>query len=680
MGEGAPYLYTPERTVYPYSSFNPKAVTQASIKAAEDSRKPRPKQDGPLINFNAHPDSYMIVAGQNVNYKPMPARTKKEVAILRWVQFALRILEEICALGLLVCVICLRGMAVSLSWIMRIAPAWDAVITLYAIYHLVRPAKARTPASSASYHMFSLFMDTGLLPFYIFIALYSYNNYLEQPGTEGRWTSFFNTPGTTTLLLFVTFAGSVAISGMHLFSAVLDLWLVVLFRKISKLPPDCNPLEDNLTSRGPSKHKYKNSDATLVGSMTEKKPQYLSGSTISVDQRSRLSTATARDENPDFRAVPFYHSRNGSQAAFSPHNPESARYSRQQYDSSMNFEQQVQSAAGSRVDLLNYSHTGSTAPSKRGSVHGSVINPNEVPPPPSKSPNRYYSMHRISQPESRSRAGTTTSELTQYPVPALPNAAPSTALVRTQQQQSLLNNNWLSVDDDEDDGSDLGSPSHFRQPIPTVQLQRQNSWEPQPLRMNPPTPSPPPPTYPDADDDYEQPVQSQQKRNTLTERRDNGNGNLSVQRKDTTASSVYSESAPSLRSSAGTPKGKYYGDLAAAQRGVRGNSPPKSPGWTMAAAVMGGAGMMTTMDTAPHGYSSRSPPPRSPPPQQKQKMWTPKNGGGGGRVVSRTGVDVTDSQSQAQNGGGYSILSRREVSGKIAEEGRGGAWFGGRAY
>ena len=123
MGEGSnpPYLYTPERTVYPYSSFNPKAVTEASIKKAEDSKRARPKQDGPLINFNAHPDSYMIVAGQNANYKPMPARTKKEVTIVRWVQFALRILEEICALGLLVCVVCLRGMEVSLSWIMRIA-------------------------------------------------------------------------------------------------------------------------------------------------------------------------------------------------------------------------------------------------------------------------------------------------------------------------------------------------------------------------------------------------------------------------------------------------------------------------------------------------------------------------------------------------------------------------------
>ncbi len=120
-GSEPPYLYTPQRTVYPFSTFNPKAVTEAEYKKVEDEKKARPKQDGPLVNFNAHPDSYLIVGTSNVNYKTMPARTKKEVKIIRWLQLAVRIITEIAALGMLVCVICIQNVQVSTVWIMRLA-------------------------------------------------------------------------------------------------------------------------------------------------------------------------------------------------------------------------------------------------------------------------------------------------------------------------------------------------------------------------------------------------------------------------------------------------------------------------------------------------------------------------------------------------------------------------------
>ena len=114
-----PYIYTPQRTVYPYSQYNPRAVTQQHEKDA--NAKPKPKQDGPLVNFNQHPDSYEMGLQRKSNCKPMPARTKKEVTVIRWMQFALRIIEEIGALGLLVCVICLRNMEPSVGWIVRIS-------------------------------------------------------------------------------------------------------------------------------------------------------------------------------------------------------------------------------------------------------------------------------------------------------------------------------------------------------------------------------------------------------------------------------------------------------------------------------------------------------------------------------------------------------------------------------
>lgn len=127
-----PYIYEPQnrRIAYPYSDFNPKAVTQASYQKLRQQQSPeKKKQDGPLINFNQHPDSYMIVAGQNVNYKPMSPNTKRNVTVLRWIQFGLRIHQEVGALGMLVAVICIKGMVTSMAWITRIAVGNDTLPT-----------------------------------------------------------------------------------------------------------------------------------------------------------------------------------------------------------------------------------------------------------------------------------------------------------------------------------------------------------------------------------------------------------------------------------------------------------------------------------------------------------------------------------------------------------------------
>lgn len=122
-----PYLYdrpTNRRPIsYPYSDFNPKAATQASYTSLADSqrRSQQPKQDGPLIDFNKHPDSYMIVAsGQNDDHKPMAPNTKKIVVTIRWVQFGLRIVQALGAMGLLVSTICLTKTAGAATYLLRI--------------------------------------------------------------------------------------------------------------------------------------------------------------------------------------------------------------------------------------------------------------------------------------------------------------------------------------------------------------------------------------------------------------------------------------------------------------------------------------------------------------------------------------------------------------------------------
>lgn len=121
MGVTPPYLYDPpsrRRQADPSYDFDPKAVSRASWSTTVTEK---PKQNGPLIDFNKHPDSYMIIPyGGGDNLPPFPSGTKKTIVVTRWIQFALRILQLVGALGLLVCVICLRGIANVESWIMRV--------------------------------------------------------------------------------------------------------------------------------------------------------------------------------------------------------------------------------------------------------------------------------------------------------------------------------------------------------------------------------------------------------------------------------------------------------------------------------------------------------------------------------------------------------------------------------
>lgn len=123
MGAGdAPYLYDPpsrRQVAYPYSDFDPKAVTRASWISATESTISKPKQEGPLIDFNRHPDSYMVVAPQ-VHHEPLPPNTKTKVVATRWVQFGFRLAQVLGAIGCLLCVIFVRNTETAQGWIMRI--------------------------------------------------------------------------------------------------------------------------------------------------------------------------------------------------------------------------------------------------------------------------------------------------------------------------------------------------------------------------------------------------------------------------------------------------------------------------------------------------------------------------------------------------------------------------------
>lgn len=130
-GSDMPYLYTPTTHRhsyatdynYPHSNFNPKAVTQASyarLSQQSINTSPPKKREGPLINFNEHPDSYVVYSGDRPEFKPVHKGAKRWIVGVRWFQFGLRVVTEIMALGLLVCAVCLTNVDGAAKYLIRI--------------------------------------------------------------------------------------------------------------------------------------------------------------------------------------------------------------------------------------------------------------------------------------------------------------------------------------------------------------------------------------------------------------------------------------------------------------------------------------------------------------------------------------------------------------------------------
>jgi hypothetical protein len=122
MGGGQPYLYSSPRysaldPLDPFNGFNPRAVTQASQMPPSP---PRPKPEGPLINFNRHPDSYLVLPHRRSDVAPMSPNTKSRIKWARKVQLALRVPLILGAIGMLICVICVRGTKDAEGWILRL--------------------------------------------------------------------------------------------------------------------------------------------------------------------------------------------------------------------------------------------------------------------------------------------------------------------------------------------------------------------------------------------------------------------------------------------------------------------------------------------------------------------------------------------------------------------------------
>ncbi|KAF2999006.1 hypothetical protein E8E13_007909 [Curvularia kusanoi] len=665
MGRWQPYLYSaPERQSMndPRDNFNPKAVTMASRMPPPPPKK---KQDGPLVDFNKHPDSYLMVPYGQTDAQPMNPKTKLWVKIVRWVQLFLRVCSLLGAAGLLLCAIFIRGAQDTEGWIMRIPPGVDMVACLYAIYHLIRSAKSRAPASSASYHFFALVTDAGFIPFYVYTLLLSRRNADMQAGTTGRWRTLFPTDDDTDKILLTTWLTAITASGLHLVSAFLDIYLVVVFRKIARLPPDMNPLEDNLTRRK-SKHKHKNSSISAVTPFLDDEKRF---SSTSVDRNSQSDPLLSQDiPSPTKTQMSFMHTRSNSETAYSPHTPQSARQSKERFS----MYSQPQTARQSRTSLAH-----------RDDVYRRDDNVDNETLAQRKS---FLAQQANMQNYDRNNSYVTSSSKQEFYTPPTtarsdkPRSNGDIALQR-HSRETLQNDNWFvdgeGKDDDEHDtrylaprqsayGQKKGYTTVASYDVSDVEDDVERSVMPQPLRMNPPTPQPTPPI---ANFD--------------------GKSDPSNLKRTQTTTTISTEATFNRSQSRGnTPKSRYYGDLKAATAGIKNgasasNSPATSPtksSFKTQPNNLPSATAQYTVNSSPVKNSFAENAPFS----LGKKSYTSLRKTGefnhtpvkaiSPRVVSRSGIDYVNPYEFDDSDLGVPTGRRRDVSGKIAEEGRGGAW------
>ena len=173
--------------------------------------------------------------------------------------------------------------------------------------------------------IFASILDAGLIPFLAFTAMMSDNQLFGPADMDERWVTLLPTEIQRYIILDSTFVVSVTTGGIHFVSLCISIYLALLFRKISRLPPDMNPLEDNLASR----HKRNKSSVSTALTESSNRDSYLSAPLI---------------DSP--RNVPFVHTRNESTSSVS--SPQ--RHSQQSPDAP--FYQQPNSQRSSRANLM----------------------------------------------------------------------------------------------------------------------------------------------------------------------------------------------------------------------------------------------------------------------------------------------------------------------------------------
>ncbi|KAH8894041.1 hypothetical protein GQ53DRAFT_744809 [Thozetella sp. PMI_491] len=305
-GAQQPFLYEAEKLGdddrFPATTFDPKAVTRASYEAKPKKKK---KKNGPLISVNRHPDMFEVPRPRS-QFRPMSRTTKGWIQGIRVVQLVLRVLEVIAAVGLLTVMILLSNIEELAGWILRITFGVNILHCSYAIYHLCRAAGARTPGSSAAYHTFAGISDLAVLPLYAYGVLSIRND-------GSSWDTLLANKKVLDYFVPGVYYTLVGAGGLHVVSLAISLWLGIMFRRISMMPPDMNPLEDHLTARA---HKRNKSSVTTASYAESEKR-------LSTPLENRRRSGVPYEDVSRPPSVPFMHTRHRSEVSLAESNRDS---------------------------------------------------------------------------------------------------------------------------------------------------------------------------------------------------------------------------------------------------------------------------------------------------------------------------------------------------------------------
>lgn len=213
--------------------------------------------------------------------------------------------------------------------------------------------------------IFAAIMDTGLIPFFVFSAWLANADYTRN---QYGWSTLFNDSDLSYKIIFAFFIVSCVQGGLLAVSLILDIYLAAMFKAIARMPPDMNPLEPNLTSR----HKRNKSEA-----ITEKN---MNTSALASKRESAMS---------GFKRVPFIHTRTDSADSVTLYGNDGARNSRAEFRKELNENgKDPWRFSGSTVSPSRPTSAVSPSPNSRGAGSGLDYRPERASSPLKESPSR----------------------------------------------------------------------------------------------------------------------------------------------------------------------------------------------------------------------------------------------------------------------------------------------------
>jgi hypothetical protein len=502
-------------------------------------------------------------------------------------------------------------------------------------------------------------MDCGLVPFYAFTSFVAYKEYHDG---YYNWGTLFNDDNIQHYIVESLFYASAGVGGLHLISLIISVYLAVVFRQITKLPPDMNPLEDNLTAR-PSTRRSKLSRSEL----SEKK--HMSTSTVDsayFSVKSHLDDVTGDIPQP----IPFMHTRQQSSTSLA--DPKRASHT-SLHSSQQSGQARVYNADSQPTSPSRAAAQGQKSPSRPRSVFedapvlrptSSGLTPSNLrwsSPVPSEASANWVSYEspadediiiRESKPPSRAKNGTpfpVYNGVSDWlgPVPKFGRVESGIPHKEARGQYAALETN---------DGYDNDVHFDINKDNLEEDITEYLNRALDPLRMNPPTPQP----KEDAENANAGSRPSSLRRAVLGEIPDVS----AVRNNNITDSAVADEELPPSKPS----KLKTFGSLR-----LWGSKSNK----TTYASVKKDEASDNESDN--ENETSQPAKLRTPKRRTTQNTLIKKDADRKGRVVSNSGIDLgsafhtgMDSEQYSEYISALGVGRRRDVSGKIAEEGRGG--------